>query len=88
MVNTALAKHHFGTRVPYRDGWRIAERNGMGARMTSSPPPRAAGALIAFSVIGGAVAGVVAGQPTIGTLAGFGIGVAAALLLWLRDRPR
>ena len=54
--------------------------------MTRSPPPRAAGALIAFSVIGGAIAGVMAGQPTIGTLAGFGIGVAAALLLWLRDR--
>jgi len=55
-------------------------------RMTRSPPPRAAGALIAFSVIGGAITGVMAGQPTIGTLAGFGLGVAVALLLWLHDR--
>lgn len=86
MVNNELAKRHFGTKVPYRDGWRPAEGNGMGARMTSSPPPRAAGALIAFSVIGGAIAGVAAGQPSIGTLAGFGLGVAVALLLWLRDR--
>jgi hypothetical protein len=54
--------------------------------MASSPPPRAAGAIIAFTVIGGAIAGAAVGQPTIGTLAGFGIGAAIALLLWMRDR--
>ena len=51
-----------------------------------APPPRAAGAIIAFAVIGGAIVGTMQGQPTIGTLGGFGLGVAIALLLWLRDR--
>lgn len=51
-----------------------------------SPPPRAAGAIIAFTVITGAIVGTAEGQPTIGVLAGFGLGVLAALLLWLRDR--
>lgn len=85
MVKTVLAKCLSGTSVPDRDGWRIARRSGMGAPMTRPPQPRAAGAIIALSVIGGAIAGIAAGQPTIGTLAGFGIGVAIALLLWLRD---
>lgn len=53
---------------------------------TKPPPPRAAGAIIAFTVIVGAIIGTADGQPTIGLLAGFGIGVLAALLLWLRDR--
>lgn len=51
-----------------------------------APPPRAAGAIIAFTLIGGAILGAVQGQPTIGVLTGFGLGAAIALLLWLRDR--
>ena len=51
-----------------------------------SPPPRAAGAIIAFTLIVGAIVGTAEGQPTIGVLAGFGIGVLVALILWLRDR--
>lgn len=53
--------------------------------LAKSPPPRAAGAIIAFTVIAGAIIGTAKGQPTIGVLAGFGVGVLAALLLWLRD---
>ena len=51
-----------------------------------TPSPRAAGAIIAFTVIAGALGGAIAGQASIGVLAGFGLGVFAALLLWLRDR--
>lgn len=53
-----------------------------------SPPPRAAGAIIAFTTIAGAIIGTAEGQPTIGLLGGLGIGVLAAVLLWLRDRAR
>jgi hypothetical protein len=51
-----------------------------------TPSPRAAGAIIAFAVIAGAIIGTIQGQPTIGVLAGFGLSVLFALLLWLRDR--
>lgn len=54
--------------------------------MSDSRPPRAAGALIAFSVIAGAVIGTRAGQPTIGILTGIATGIAIALALWLQDR--
>lgn len=54
--------------------------------MSENPPSRAAGAIIAFAVLGGAITGTFMGQPTIGTLAGFAIGVTIAVLLWLRDR--
>ena len=48
--------------------------------------PVAGGALLAGSILLGVAAGIVAGQPSIGFLAGLGAGTAAALLLWLRDR--
>ena len=54
----------------------------------TSSPPRAGGAIIAFAVIAGAVIGTAEGQPTIGLLGGFGIGVLVAVILWLRDRGR
>lgn len=41
---------------------------------------------VAFGLIGGAVAGVLAGQPSLGLLAGLGLGVLAAIILALRDR--
>lgn len=55
----------------------------------TDPAPRAGGAIIALGVVGGAIAGVAAGQPTAGVLIGLGASVAIAVLLWLRDRgPR
>ena len=51
-----------------------------------TPPPRAAGAIIALTVIGGAIVGVIEGQASIGLLGGLALGVAIALLMWLRDR--
>lgn len=44
------------------------------------------GAIIAGSIILGTVGGVILGQPSIGFLAGTGLGIVAALLLWLRER--
>lgn len=59
--------------------------------MASKPPrstPKAGGALIALSVLIGAFAGGVQGQPTIGFLIGLGVGLALAAIVLLIDRPR
>jgi hypothetical protein len=53
-----------------------------------TPSPNAGGFLIAGATILGAILGVVFGQPTIGTLVGAALGVAGALIVWLRDRAR
>ena len=47
---------------------------------------RAGGAIIAGAILAGVAGGILLGQPSIGFLAGTGLGIAAALLLWLRDR--
>lgn len=56
---------------------------------TSRPPsPRAGGAILALTILVGAVIGVAMRQPTLGSLAGLAVGVAIALAVWLRDRAR
>ena len=47
---------------------------------------QAGGFLLAAAILIGVVAGVVAGQPSIGFLVGTGVGLASLLVLWLRDR--
>jgi hypothetical protein len=49
---------------------------------------QAAGSVLAISIIAGAVAGVIVGQPSIGFLAGLAAGVLLALLFWLNERRR
>jgi hypothetical protein len=56
-------------------------------------PPRtrytqAAGSVLAISIIAGAVAGVIVGQPSIGLLAGTAAGLILAILFWLNERRR
>ncbi len=51
-------------------------------------PAMAGGCFLAVLTLAGAIAGGLAGQPSIGLLAGFGLGVAIALLLWWKDRER
>ena len=50
--------------------------------------PQAAGFILAISVLAGAVAGAIAGQPSIGFLAGLAAGVLISLLFWLNERRR
>lgn len=50
--------------------------------------PQAGGALLAGSLIVGAVGGAILGQPTLGFLVGAGVGVVLALIVWLRERER
>lgn len=49
---------------------------------------RAGGAIIAASVLAGAVAGSRMGQPSLGVLVGTGAGIVIALALYLYDRRR
>jgi hypothetical protein len=57
----------------------------------TNPTPRntsAGGVLIAIGAIGGAAIGLLHGQPTIALLIGLGLGIVAAIAIWLRDRQR
>ena len=44
------------------------------------------GVIIAAAILTGVIGGIVAGQPSIGFLAGAGAGVLIALLVWLKER--
>ncbi len=55
-------------------------------QMPENRGPAAGGAIMAFTILLGAAIGVAFRQPSIGILAGFGIGLVAAILVWLRDR--
>jgi hypothetical protein len=59
-----------------------------GGMASPTSSPNAGGFLIAGAVVVGAIAGVVLGQPTIGVLVGTALGIAGALIVWLRDRTR
>jgi hypothetical protein len=50
--------------------------------------PTGAGAIIALLIILGAISGGMFGQPSIGLLAGLGLGILIALLLYLRERGK
>ena len=57
--------------------------------MTPDPKaPRAGGALLALAILAGVAIGLYARQPSIGFLAGAGIGLLLLLLVWLLDRRR
>ncbi len=49
---------------------------------------QAAGFILAISIMAGAVAGSIVGQPSIGFLAGLAAGVLIAILFWLNERRR
>ena len=48
--------------------------------------PRAGGALLAVSILIGAVAGAYMRQPSIGFVAGLGVGLFLLIAVWLIDR--
>ena len=55
---------------------------------TGKKNPTGAGAIIALLILGGTIVGGLMGQPSIGLLAGTGLGIMIALLLWLRERGK
>ena len=56
--------------------------------MADRPAPQAGGFIIAVAILAGTVIGALAGQPSLGLLSGAGVGIAAALAIWLVDRTR
>lgn len=56
--------------------------------MSEPSAPRAGGALLAASILVGAVIGSFRGQPSIGVLAGTGVGIALTLGLWWIEQRR
>lgn len=50
--------------------------------------PQAGGFLLILAIFIGMAAGIMAGQPVLGVLAGTGIGILLALAVWLVDRRR
>ena len=56
--------------------------------MTNPTPNRAGGAILAGAILAGVVAGVIAGQPSVGFLVGAAAGAVVLLVLWLQDRHR
>jgi uncharacterized membrane protein len=59
---------------------------GMAEQRSSRPPQRGGGIFIAAGVVLGSVGGAIIGQPSLGFLAGLGLGIAAAILLAFADR--
>ncbi len=51
-------------------------------------PTMAGGIFLFISLLVGAIAGTALGQPSLGTIAGFIVGSALALTVWLVDRNR
>ena len=49
---------------------------------------RSGGALLAFSIVAGAIGGVIGGQTSIGILAGLAVGLALLAAVWISDRKR
>jgi hypothetical protein len=57
--------------------------------MTSQPrSPRSGGSLLAIAIIVGAIAGTIAGQPSIGFVAGLSAGLILVALIYYWDRKR
>lgn len=54
--------------------------------MSEKRPSAAGGALIALGILGGSAVGFAIGQATPGFLIGTAAGIAAAVVVWLRDR--
>jgi hypothetical protein len=71
-------------------GWHRVPNRGKGCAMTTDrpKPPTGAGAIIAFLVMAGTIIGGFLRQPSIGLLAGLGLGIIIAVILWRRERGR
>jgi hypothetical protein len=58
----------------------------MAEPVSTRPPPQGGGCLIAAGLVLGPLAGMALGQTSLGLLIGGGLGIAAAVLMAVRDR--
>ena len=86
---TADSLRKFAPELPSKRGLEAAapscQRRLMSQRTRYT---QAAGSMLAISILAGAVAGVIVGQPSIGFLAGLAAGLLLAILFWLNERRR
>ena len=54
--------------------------------MAGSNTPAAGGLLILIGFLGGATVGILRGEPSVGVIIGVGLGIVAAVLVWLFNR--
>jgi hypothetical protein len=81
--------HRLGLRSVHHDaGWKKAAADAMALAMEHKATSEAAGLILATSIIAGVVGGTIAGETSIGFLAGLAVGVVMSLLFWLGDRRR
>ncbi len=75
-------------RAPARDSGVPARDVAKGPAMTDNPSraPMAGGFLIAACLMLGTLLGAVFGQTSAGLVGGAGVGIALAVVVWLRDR--
>ena len=57
-------------------------------RVMSSPTPRAGGFFLIVPIIAGFLWGLASGRATQGAIAGLGVGLVLALIVWAVDRRR
>jgi hypothetical protein len=65
--------------------------NGKGACMKDTEPKKAnmaGGIFMAIGMLGGAIVGIFAGQPSAGMIIGLALGGAVALYVWYLDRSK
>ena len=54
----------------------------------AEPNPKSGGALLAAAILLGVLGGILMGEPSVGFLAGLGVGLVALGAVWLRERRR
>jgi hypothetical protein len=81
--------HRLGLRSVHHDlGWKKAAADAMAVAMEHKATSEAAGLILATSIIAGVVGGTIAGETSIGFLAGLAVGLVMSALFWFRDRSR
>mgnify|MGYP003598509278 CR=1 len=79
--------HHDGS-APARLASAAVAWHGAGMTEPKKTSPRSGGAFLALALLAGAGIGVALGQPTMGLIGGFAVGILIALLVWLTDAKR
>lgn len=67
-------------------GRETAEPEAAGSQPVGPPPRRGGGCLIAAGVLLGPIVGMLAGEPSVGLVAGLALGVAGAAVMFVIDR--
>ena len=89
-ARSPISTSHRAAGAPQR--WHFpacrAKALAMAEPISTRPPPQGGGCLIAAGLVLGPLAGMAVGQTSLGLVIGAAIGIAAAVLMAVRDRRR